>query len=135
MRRPLTSTKTRPPPSPRSDAVERPAVDDPAPVALVTPLDELNAAIDCKRSSVLVTPLRAICSRVMVVIGSAPSASTRLMAEPVISMRCSCCARAKGERLAPAKAAQAAATGVIRVKRFMKTPWKLRVAQFECLDS
>ena len=38
-------------------------------------------------SSVVCTPLRVISSRVMVVTGSAPSTSMRLIAEPVISTR------------------------------------------------
>ena len=113
-RRPLTSTSTRPPPRPRNETVERPAVDDPAPVALLTEFDELNADTDCIRPSTLVTPLRAMSSRVITVTGKAPSASTRLMAEPVISMRCSCAAAGVARAKAPSAAATAAAVGVKR---------------------
>ena len=46
----------------------------------------MNSATD-------VAPLASISARPMLVTGSAPSASTRLMREPVISMRSAVCAQ------------------------------------------
>ena len=86
-RRPLTSTSVRSPARPRSEIVDTPAVEDPAPDALLMAFIELMAATELISSSVLVAPLRAICSRVMMVTGRAPSASTRRIADPVISTR------------------------------------------------
>ena len=57
-------------------------------MALTTLPNELTAESEFISSSVLDAPLRAISSRVITVTGKAPSASTRLIDEPVISTRC-----------------------------------------------
>ena len=73
--------------------------------------------MSCRSSTALVAPLRSISSRVMTVTGRAVSPSTRLMLEPVTSMRsfdCGCagggafCANA-GAAMVPASATATAA--------------------------
>jgi hypothetical protein len=99
---------------PRSDTEDSPAVELPAPIALVVAPSEDTAEIELSSASVLVTPLREMSSRVSTCTGSAVSESMRLIDEPVTSMRCSSvgCARA------PEQASALKAAGTLHAPRF-----------------
>ena len=85
-RRPFNNTSVYLEPRPRRLAVEAPPV---APTLLATTLPPKLAAMFWTRSCTVVAPLRAMSSLVTVEIGSEVSAETRLMLEPVTSMRSS----------------------------------------------
>ena len=88
MRRPLTSTRVLFGPRPRSDTpapdAEKPLVNDGA-------IEPLLLAVICRTTSWIVCrPDAWMSSRVIVSIGAAVSASTRLMLVPVTLTRMSC---------------------------------------------
>ena len=73
--------------------------------------------IERTSSLMLVAPVLAISLRVMISTGAGPSASVRLIAEPVISTRSSCCA------CGHAASGNAAATAAATIRR---RPGRLR---------
>ena len=88
-RRPLSSTRVEETPIPRRLAPLKPRW--PAMSLKLAPSVSAAALADtfANSSAAVVTPERSISSRLMICTGSAVSASTRLMEEPVISTRSS----------------------------------------------
>src|SRR5664280_145919 len=95
-RLPLTSTSVRIEPRPCSEIAEMPPVVAPEADAAVSPFELDIEPTDCSNCSTLTAPVRWICSRVITCTGNAVSASIRLMEEPVISTRSSCCGATAG---------------------------------------
>ena len=89
-RRPSTSTSVRWLPRPRRLTSEKLCALLPA-CGRKLPAEENG--IERMNSATVTEPLDSSSSRVMTVTGSAPSASARLMREPVISMRSGVCAQ------------------------------------------
>ena len=86
-RLPLISTSVCPPCRPRRFAVCAESVVAPMVLVSATLPRELLAEMSCSSSIGEVAPLLSISSREITVTGSALSPSTRLMLEPVTSMR------------------------------------------------
>ena len=87
-RRPLSSTSVLFAPMPRMSANDAPPVAAPTEPALL--LIDWLPVMRCTSSAVVVTPCLRSSSALRMVIGTAVSASTRRIAEPVTSTRCSC---------------------------------------------
>ena len=86
-RLPLMSTRVCPPCRPRRFAVCADSVVAPMVLVRATLPTELLAEMSCSNSIGVVAPLLSISSREITVTGSAVSPSTRLMLDPVTSMR------------------------------------------------
>src|SRR6185312_9342480 len=126
---PLMRTRVRPPVRPRRLAVCAEKVVAPM-VLLESTLPALALApISCRSSTALVAPLLSISSREITVTGRELSPSTRLMFEPVTSMRsldcgalaAGCCANALNPVVPNASAAATAMASLLSL-RFMFSP-------------
>src|SRR5205823_3144028 len=118
-RSPQPSRALAPQPRPRREALETPPVVAPDAVATALLLLPCSATPrPCRNCSTLAEPVASISCRVTICTGSAVSASTRLMLEPVISTRSMvCCPNTAGAISAVTHAAPSAIDCVDAMRR------------------